>query len=90
METQSSKTPPLKFRLDVLLAAMPIQQRGPLLKQLNFHGINADLRLRMRRAQQGDTYSPPADKLKIIADLLNVTMEDLFTENATSHAGNQA
>ncbi len=69
-----------KFRVDELLAILPYEERRAKSAQLGDGPMRKTLH-RMRKAYWGDEYSPAGDKLLRIADVLGVTVNELYTTN---------
>lgn len=69
-----------KFRADSILAGFPHQERRAKSKQLKKDAAMRGTLYRMRKARWGDGYSPPSDTLLNIANVLGVTIDELYNK----------
>lgn len=78
MSKELKTAPKNKYKLSEILAALTTDQRKKIIDKIIDHGVSYDTISRIRRAKSGDKYTPTADTFRVIADVLNISMEKLF------------
>jgi hypothetical protein len=67
-----------KYRLGEILAAHTTDHRKAFISKMIKEGVSYDTVSRIRRTKSDEKYTPNAETIRVIADVLNISMEELF------------
>lgn len=76
---KTQKTIPTnKFKLGEILAAHTTDHRKAYIDRMLKEGVSYDTISRIRRTKSDEKYTPNSESVRVIADVLNISMENLF------------